>query len=292
MLSIKRENTCKPFIDCGTFSDFSYEREFLFLGGLFPLKITSIRDIPSKANYAPFIQAMSIFQNMIDGKSTRLREPTLSDFRCLLYLMANEIDGWFTLETKRKSNSKIPIFIGNLFKHFALSVAEVKIRLTHFETAGEIEFDEKDIVDWEFGGHRCLYPEQYGLRLFMPLLFDKETQTRPNLELFLSLFSNINKLVIFSTYFHADKMEERYGPSLVLDDDFCNDVLDTIKFMQKKNIKFGLKSIIICNPKSSISEFCETQQEKFTAINWKLYGDLYNHSFYSGTQSLYIAPKD
>ena len=275
------DKTYKPFICCGSWSDYSSEREYLFLGGLQPLIFTTIRDIPTNTNYQKWIQPISMLQSMIRGAPIITRQATKSDVKYLFWLL---VDCVLTKELflsigcclkklglKQYKKKKKPPFIINLFKHFIVNVKEVMINL-RFMNVEEIWGD-------------------YGFKLFLPLFFDVLDSSRPNMKLFLSIFTNLEKFVIFTMVYSNRKW--KYGSTINLDDNFCNDIFGAINILKERNLKSNLKYIAITKPKSSIYKFINNHKDKFNQLNFTLYSHQYTHSFFGECKEcLYIAPNN
>ena len=75
------------FWDCQYWSDFHEESECLFLGGLFPFQIQSIRHIPSRTNYRRYIIPMNMLSRMLVGYHSHTRMAIDRDLRMLKELI-------------------------------------------------------------------------------------------------------------------------------------------------------------------------------------------------------------
>ena len=283
VLSILRDDAYKPFIDCGYWSDYSSEREFLFLGGLDPLEMKSVRDIPTNTNYGKWIEALHMLEKIVNGEAVDLRKPMKRDVKYAFQLIVDEIIGIDAFSSigcslnnigiKQYVKKKKPKFIANLFKHWVVNVKKIMMKLD-------------DMFDEDFG-----YGD-YGFKLFLPLIFDQKTQSRPNMKLFLSVFSNLRKFVIFNRVYDDSEHRWTYGLSIDLDDDFSDDLLKAIKISKQSNRKSTLKSIAIAKPKGDIANFIDSHEKAFDELNFRLYSDQFDHSYFGPCEKcLYIAPK-
>ena len=277
MLSIKHTDAGKPFFDCGSWSDFSSEREFLFLGGLQPMYFTSVRDIPTNSNYAKFIEPLSMLDDIFDGCPTVLRQPTLRDLKYMFHLIVDEIigiDKFMKISNTSLTKFRIstysprakPIFVVNLFKHWVYNITqiEINIRRFHFEKFNSTTF---------------------GFKLCRPLFYhDAKTPTTVNTQLLVTVFSNLKRIIILN-----QRMD--YESSIDLDDAFLMDIVGTINILNQRNIKSTMEYIVIADPKGSISDFIQSHTDKFAALNWRIYADSWGDSFYGECDKcLYIVP--
>ena len=280
VLSIDYDDAFVPFLDCGAWSDFSNEREYLFIGGLQPLFVKSVRDIPTNTNYGNYVETISMFTSMIRGTPTTLRAPIKRDVKYLYSLLSDVIHINKYLEFRSDLNSlglekylhkKKPIFITNLFKHFIINVKKIEINLLHMNVVDKFK-------QWNM----------YGFKIFLPLIFNASTQTRPSMTLFISLFSKCGRVILYDIH-----NRDEYKSTITLDDEFTTDVLRAIQFIQERNTRSPLKYIAITEPKDSIPDFINNHSDKFNALNWRLYHESWTDNAYLGQceNCLYIVPR-
>ena len=88
-------------------------------------------------------------------------------------------------------------------------------------------------------------------------------------------------------------MDGKYGSTIVLNDDFCEDILGAIKILKKRNVKSSLEYVAITKPKGSIVEFINHHKDKFNKLNFRLYSDQFVDSFFGlCKECLFVAPNN
>ena len=245
------------------------------MGGLQRLIFKSVRDIPTNSNYSKFIEPISMLQSIIRGNPTWLRQPVMRDVRYLFHLMVDIIginkyesigNSFTNFGIKKFEQKPKPLFITNLFKHFVVNVEEIRFELDNMF-------------------HATFGSTQFGYKVFQPLLFNSRG-SKLNISLLVALFSNLKRFILF----HQPRND--YIPSINLDDEFLMDILGAISVVQERNTKLTLEYFVITYPKDPVSDFIDTNSDKFTALNWRLYSDSWRHSFWGKCDNcLYIAPK-
>ena len=67
LIEIENDKPLTPFINCKPFSDYPYQNECLFIGGLIPLNIIGLLHIPESIDYSNYIKSIMAFTRCIRG---------------------------------------------------------------------------------------------------------------------------------------------------------------------------------------------------------------------------------
>lgn len=121
--------------DLSWISDESHESEKLFIGGQY-LEIRSIIDIKTKENYQFYMDAIKIFQTLIDGEYL-MHKISNSIISILIEMINNELiktnDSKINKDLKYKYN--IPIFIDKIFNNYCKNIVkEITIRMCYLSS--------------------------------------------------------------------------------------------------------------------------------------------------------------
>ena len=106
-------------LDCSTFSDFSHESEWLFIGGLEPLLIHDIRDLSSGVSYRKELQTINNVHQIMDGVVC-IEEVNKKT-------MARLIDNRLRDDDDEKRDTS---YMCTIFDCYCNGIEEVKIRLS------------------------------------------------------------------------------------------------------------------------------------------------------------------
>eukprot|EP01083_Nonionella_stella_P289535 985252_1 len=115
------------YFDCQYVSDFAYEKEKLFLGGMFPLKIVGLFHVKLNENYGAYIKLITILLSIIEGDiftSNAKDEGDLSERNqeAIVRLLKHEL-GDVILQ-------HLPDYISRLWHHICLNIELITTRFS------------------------------------------------------------------------------------------------------------------------------------------------------------------
>ena len=129
---------------------------------------------------------------------------------------------------------------------------------------------------------------QFGFRLFSGLFMISSSMA--NLRLLTKLFSKTKTIILYTREYINGKWD--WGQTTELNKVFVEEVVNTINDANN-NLKLEIESIMITKPKSDISAFIKKYKQKFVEINWRIYQDTYNDSFWGNcSECLFISPNN
>eukprot|EP01084_Bolivina_argentea_P195247 335003_1 len=109
--------------NCSWLSKYTGEDEWLYIGGKWPMKLESIRDIAKTKNYSIFIKPLYWFDCMITGTSMYGFEPTITkrDYTILNNLMKQKLC--------EKEYNKYPKYINDTFQAFTQYKTQIVLNM-------------------------------------------------------------------------------------------------------------------------------------------------------------------
>ena len=232
----KYKDSQNVVFNCRFWSDFTEENERLYIACTGVFFIKSIHNVSTTEDYEPFIQSISIFQEMIDGYAYTFGAMTSRDVVCLSEL----------LHDNQENEMNVPDYIRQFFNNFCNQIKVININMEWIN-----EHDESS----KFGN--------YGFVRLKELFWKNES-----IELikFAKLFRNtISKITIYN----AEARD--YVTSIELDSGFETELVKFMIFINSSApIKNRFKSLIIVNPKiDDIDTFIDEKKDYYiTKYGW------------------------
>ena len=201
--------------------------------------------MPTLEDYESWIGTIAMFDCMIDGYPYEYGLAVDSDFDRLSVLISS-----FS-SSSNAVNHGIPTYIYKLFRNIINGIKTININM-----------DWMNIEQWRSY-------DQYGYLKFFDIFFNLKGIIR--LKLFIQIFKNINKFVIFNN----QNVERGYEESIELSDDFMLELYGFIDFVNDNLwIKETFKNLIIINPKvlnTNLESFINHNKDVFTKkYQWKM----------------------
>ena len=271
-MDIHNAGCCNPYFDCNWWSDFSHERECLFIGGIESFMIKAIQYVPANHNYKQYVTPITMLQKMIRGFPIYIRKPSRKDVRYLYKLISEECPDTILPPSQEIKTMKreTPTFVKSLFHHFCINVTNVKINYLYQNTK-----------QW------C--PTQFGFKIFSSLFMVSQNNIF-NISLIVNLFKNMEEFVLFDYGIVNNKWQ--YVSSIKLNDEFCVNIIETLKILNHlSSLALKLRHLIFIKPSSSIATFIKNNQQKFNSLKWCLSQKTYKDKYWRNCdESLFIEP--
>ena len=249
VVDIENDKKGQQLFEALLWSDYHEESEYFFIGGLQHFNFLTIHDLAKKRDYKSYIGPMTMLQQMIRGYSFNQRAITKFDGKILYRLITDNLSNSVT--------AKIPVYIRRLFANFTNNVQRVEINILN-----------KDHGKWNES--QCGYLE------FESIFFaDCGTNNECiRLPLFLRLFDRSLESIVILNVFRAPTFDK----SIHLNPALASSLLSGCKMITSNpRLNGRFQSIIILNPKDSISGFIAKHQSDFKAIGWRLEENEHNH---------------
>jgi len=235
-------------------SDFTEEREYLFIGGLQIFEFISIHDMALQLDYAPFIVPISAMVAMLTGWMFTVRALTKMDLTALRCLISDRL-------SISESKTALTPYLRRLFAN-----------ITH-NFKPTIEINTMSMEGREYQG-------SFGFKHFHPLFLaqygDCKTCSCKTIDfpMLLRLFGRTLESVV--VYYTAGKQFER---SLMLNNSFVNALFAAFDVVSASfRLRQRFKSFIIVEPSiKDIGHFIEQNQTAFMEKGWAMKKGTYKH---------------
>ena len=243
VIDIKVDKVGVFFMDCNYWSCFTHEDERLFIGGLQPLQMTTIRYIPQNENYIQYVKVMTMLRCMFSGNVLFGSEPTSDDIDC--------VEGLIEMEVKTLNNIKIPKYIKTLWHHFLMKQTQILLNLDVWRIHS-------------FGYNSAYEMDEYGFLKFKKLFMKNEMF---NFLLYITLLPNLQTFTV------GDVGVGQADPSIPLTLEFTNEILSCISYLNVSVSSLSFRSFQIIKPKSPIDEYIFQTKDKYLKQGWILKKD-------------------
>eukprot|EP01084_Bolivina_argentea_P259768 438450_1 len=223
VITIKNNGSCATFFDCVPWSDFSFESEMLFLGGIIPLEITGLKDVSIGTDYDGWIKTLKIFDaGFIQADSTT--DKVLKQHKDLILSLINK-------------TKEIPIYVQILFDHLLQNTKTVQINMDLLKKNTICFIKDK----WNNDITR------YGYKILKAIYLNG---TQLKWSFIMKLFPSLQVLKVFSRVKTMDDVNShKWAESLEINNDVLNKILTVLINVSDDNK--GMR-IYIFNPKNSI----------------------------------------
>ena len=263
VLSIDVGYTGDLFWDCNWWSCYQNENERLFLGGMLPLEFITIRDIPLRINYSPYIKVLKIFDCMVKGWALGGIVPKSKDVVGLSALIDCILRDNSSAGEVHTGNSSIPSYIISFFTHFLLQKERVIINIDDW-TFHKGEYDD----DYQFYG--------YGYSKFVGIFLQRDnnndnnnnsdtlnlTESIPKFNIFIKTMPNLKTIIIFN-----EKGMGNLSASISLSGGLFTELLNLIILISSMSYSL-FQYIQIVQPTTSIKLFIDKYNDKFKKYGW------------------------
>ena len=246
VIDIKVRKEATTFMDCNYWSCFVHENERLLIGGLDPLEIEAIRNIPLSQNYSQYIKVINIFGDFKDGMALLGIKPNGRDVLRLASLIDSELN-------VSAEESDVPAYIQALFHHFLTKQTQILINPDHLNQ------------------HFIFYFESFGMSSYGYQKFQKLFMVEDviNFVLFIKLMRNLKVLTVLDA--NARGVEQ----SIEINSKFAASIFSCIEHLSSSFSSLSFSRFEIVRPKTKINEFIEKYQEKFVTKGWKLKKEIF-----------------
>ena len=241
------EGESSPFLwDCQWWSDFHDEAECLFLGGLLPFGVQSIRHIPSRTNYKRYIAPMNMLSCMLRGYHFLSRLATERDVNRLRELITEQIAEKHALSLSSATDG----YILSLFHYYCVHLEKVVINM-----------------DWMHLDH--YENRMFGYKMFHSLFFENENDNSLKLLYFLQFLPKLEEFVILHEPYDG------FEPSILVNEAFIKSLLKGLDFINNhKTLKKSFVRFVVVKPKtgdvSGINGLVDKDQSVFIQKGWKV----------------------
>eukprot|EP01083_Nonionella_stella_P093785 262956_1 len=203
--------TLITFFDCRCWSDFGYESEMLFLGGIEPMKIVGLTGVGDGINYDEYIHPMVAFHSSF--RAIPIGTPVNTHHEDIIYSVISGIVDEKLLfndyKKIRKRKSDIPVYIQQQFKYICDKTVDIRLNL-HLLEAPIIKY--KDPLISILG-----YPN-------LAYIYISINNKRIKWDVFPSLFPSLRCIFISRRV----GLDEFNSPSVLIDDSLLGDILSIV----------------------------------------------------------------
>ena len=255
VVDIRNTKTDTRLFNCSFFSDFTDEKERLFIGGMGAFEFLSIHYLSLKEDYANFIRGINILARLLTGYPYEISLIESIDIECIELLIKNNQKTWMSVY----SSQNIPTYIQSFFDNFVNNIIDIQIEMTVMNCHNEY----------------AKY-NQFGYKLLKNIFFvgignkSEETIDFPKI---LNIFNTkLQTIIIFNMPGRA------FEPSIYLNELFIDRIIKGIKIINGSlALKQTFDEFLIIEPQNSISEFINKYETLFKQNGFILSKITYKH---------------